>query len=140
MRPSKFSVELGHAIAIHIGYGCSVEQAAQAEGIVPDTIRRWLRRYPAFAAEVDQARAHCVAKLLHRVNCAAEKDWRAAAWLLERLHPESYGQVRSHRARHPMALREASSWPHRRVAGAAGLCHWPAAALLCSPVPARIRG
>src|SRR5437868_5168986 len=49
MRPSKFSAELGHAIAIHIGYGCTVEQAAEVEGIAPDTIRRWLRRYPAFA-------------------------------------------------------------------------------------------
>ena len=93
MRPSKFSAELGHAIAIHIGYGCSVEQAAQAEGIAPDTIRRWLRRYPAFAAEVDQARAQCVVKLLRHVNRAAEKDWKAAAWLVERLHPENYGRL-----------------------------------------------
>ena len=88
MRPSKFSAELGHAIAIHVGYGCSLEQAAQAEGIAPDTLRRWLRRYPAFAAEVDQARAQCVVKLLRHVNRAAEKDWKAAAWFLERLHSE----------------------------------------------------
>ena len=30
-------------------------------------------------------------KLLRHVNRAAEKDWKAAAWLLERLHPEHYG-------------------------------------------------
>jgi hypothetical protein len=29
---------------------------------------------------------------LRDINGAADRDWRAAAWLLERRHPETYGR------------------------------------------------
>jgi hypothetical protein len=66
--------------------------AAAAEGVSTETVRRWRQRYPAFAAQVEQARASCVVRLLGCLNKAAlGGNWKAAAWLLERTRPASYG-------------------------------------------------
>jgi hypothetical protein len=56
------------------------------------TVRQWLVRYPEFAAEVEQAQARCAVQLLGYLNrAAAQGTWKAAAWLLERTRPASYG-------------------------------------------------
>jgi hypothetical protein len=66
--------------------------AAAAEGISAETVRRWRQRYPAFAAQVEQARASCTVHLLRCLNKAAlAGNWKAVAWLLERTRPASYG-------------------------------------------------
>jgi hypothetical protein len=66
--------------------------AAAAEGVSAETVRRWRQRYPAFAAQVEQARASCTVHLLSYLNKAAlGGNWKAGAWLLERTRPERYG-------------------------------------------------
>jgi hypothetical protein len=91
-RPTSYTPERGHAIAIHLQYACPLEVAAQAEGVSVATVRQWLMRYPAFAAEVEQAQARCAVQLLGYLNrAAAQGNWRAAAWLLERIAPQRYG-------------------------------------------------
>ena len=91
-RPTSYTPERGHAIAIHLQYACPLEVAAQAEGVSVATVRQWLVRYPEFAAEVEQARGRCVVQLLGYLNrAAAQGNWKAAAWLLERTSPASYG-------------------------------------------------
>ena len=91
-RPSKFTPELAYTICVHVRYGCPLEMAAAAEGVSAETVRRWRQRYPAFAAQVEQARASCTVQLLSCLNKAAlGGNWKAAAWLLERTSPASYG-------------------------------------------------
>jgi hypothetical protein len=91
-RPTSYTPERGHAIAVHLRYACPLEVAAQAEGVSVATVRQWLVRYPEFAAEVAQARGRCVVQLLGYLNrAAAQGNWKAAAWLLERTHPQDYG-------------------------------------------------
>ena len=91
-RPTKFTPELAHTICVHVRYGCPLEMAAAAEGVSAETVRRWRQRYPAFAAQVEQARASCTVHLLRCLNKAAlAGNWRAAAWLLERTRPANYG-------------------------------------------------
>lgn len=63
-----------------------------------DTIRRAGRDDPAFAEQLRQAEAR--AEILHvrAVGAAAAevKNWRAAAWLLERLNPDRFGRRKPH--------------------------------------------
>jgi hypothetical protein len=62
-------------------------------GCCPRTIYNTARRDTAFRDEIQQARARRELSLLNRIEEAAREPryWRAAAWLLERLHPARYG-------------------------------------------------
>lgn len=43
-------------------------------------------------AALERAERQCVADALTAVRCAYSQDWRAAAWLLERVNPEQFGK------------------------------------------------
>jgi hypothetical protein len=72
--------------------------ACARAGISRSTVDEWVQRgkdgqepFAAFADRWAQARARANATLLDHVRGAsASGDWRAAAWLLERAHPEEY--------------------------------------------------
>lgn len=72
------------------------------DGILPDgetdEAKRVLRAvdepYRDFRRRVDQARADGEARNLVLIASAAPKDWKAAAWILERTHPERYAGPR----------------------------------------------
>lgn len=57
--------------------------AAQAGGISADTLARWLKEQPEFAAEMQRARAVNLGDWAEHVHHAAISDWRAARWLIE---------------------------------------------------------
>jgi hypothetical protein len=74
--------------------GFPQRRAAAACGIAPQTVRDWVRkgvegdpRYKAFATAADEGVA------LHhlRVVQAGKEDWRASAFLLERIARNEYG-------------------------------------------------
>ncbi len=80
-----------------------LETAAQAAGIDRDTLFSWKRKgrtdveegrtssiYAEFVNPIARAEAECEAAGLARIRGAAERDWRAAAWYLERRHPERW--------------------------------------------------
>jgi hypothetical protein len=73
--------------------GGSRRTAAQYVDCAPSTIRNTADRDPDFAAKL--AHAENAAELMHlrNINTAAKEPcyWRASAWSLERLRPESYG-------------------------------------------------
>lgn len=92
-RPSKYTPELVDKLCALVSSGMSVTKAADAVGITTTTYTTWNRDNLEFNARIKRARAEGIASLLSTVVCAAKTGtWTAAAWLLERLEPETYGR------------------------------------------------
>ena len=83
-----------------VARGYTKTQAARAMGLHPPAVTDWLRRgrvdydgdFVNFLREVNKAQAAYQEKLVKGVEVSS--DWRASAWLLERLFPEQYGNQR----------------------------------------------
>jgi transposase len=90
-RPALDEVKKKEILAI-LAQGCSRSRAAQYVGCSPSTIRRAALREPQFAAALTRAEAQSELTCLTNVRKAGKKEqyWRAAAWVLERRHPEDY--------------------------------------------------
>jgi transposase-like protein len=93
--------------------GCSLGAAARVAGIGESTLRDWRKRgadelsqsedpaepmperapesFGEFVVALEQALAGIESMLTKCLVDAAAKDWRAAAWWLERRRPETYG-------------------------------------------------
>jgi len=101
-RPTKFTQERQDKIITALRAGHYRETAAAYGGISYETLRQWLKRaenptdhpeYPAFRDAVCEAEAQAeVADLALIRRAASDGEWRAAAWRLERKHPERWGQ------------------------------------------------
>jgi hypothetical protein len=74
--------------------------AAMSVGVNRRTFQRWLERgrrddakdpYRKFANQIDVAIAEWQFSKVQEIDGHAAKDWRAGAWMLERLDPETYG-------------------------------------------------
>jgi hypothetical protein len=74
--------------------GMSFRTACAYAGISEDTLGRRRKADAEFAARVDHAREMFKAKMVTLISAAAPKNWNAAAWLLERKHPEEFGRQR----------------------------------------------
>ena len=88
-----FTPQLQKRICDFVADGNTFKTACDAFGIGERTLYDWIERYPAFAAAVYRARAKAKAKLVRVITNAAPKDWRAAAWILERSWPNEYARV-----------------------------------------------
>lgn len=82
--------------------GVPTEVACEGAGIASRTIRIWQERakdeadpqharHATFAAELEKAKAEAQASTLVDIRRHGKKDWKALAWLLERVYPERYG-------------------------------------------------
>jgi hypothetical protein len=76
-----------------------VETAAACAGIHKDTFYEWMKKgargqqpYVAFAEAVNKAVAESESRDLATILKAAQSQWQAAAWRLERRFPEKYGR------------------------------------------------
>ena len=80
--------------------GATLKMAALAAGIDRVTLWRWIKRgkkaksgkYRAFLRELIQASAMGGVRNVTCISRAAARDWRAAAWMLERRYPRDYGK------------------------------------------------
>lgn len=82
--------------------GNRVSAAAMYAGISTTSVHEWLRRgegrdaraatepYVSFAREVRQARAHAEVAAVAAIRRAMPRNWRAAAWWLERARPAEW--------------------------------------------------
>jgi hypothetical protein len=79
-----------------LAVGCGRATAAHYVGCHPDTIRNTAQRDAQFALELERAESNHEIKHLAFINKAAQeaKNWRAAAWALERKYPGRYGARR----------------------------------------------
>jgi len=75
-----------------LAIGCSLRAAARIVNCSPSTICREARLDPDFAAALEKAKGDSEVNFMKRIFDASKKDqyWRAAAWALERRHPEHY--------------------------------------------------
>lgn len=97
-RVLKLTPSLATRIVGFIRAGSYVETAAAASGISKTTFYEWLKRaasgeqpFLSFAEQVEEAQAMAEMRDLALIGKAAERDWTAAAWRLERKFPDRYG-------------------------------------------------
>jgi hypothetical protein len=72
--------------------GLSLRSAARYVGCHPATITRTAARDPEFAQQLAEAEEALPLMALDRLTAAVNdpRNWRAAAWILERTHPERF--------------------------------------------------
>ncbi len=96
-RNTNLTLEVQAQIARYVNAGAPIPHACEAVGVPWPTCKDWLRKgrkgikpYAAFVAAMKQAKAaHATGSVLC-VTKAGGKDWRAAAWILERRYPKHY--------------------------------------------------
>lgn len=91
-RPTKKTPERVARILDEVRKGMPQKTAATLAGISEDSLLNWKRDDPQFAALLESALADSEAALVARVQEAAAKDWRAAAFLLERRFSMDWGK------------------------------------------------
>lgn len=96
----KITQEIMGRIVAAMKCGAYPETAAAFAGVSKSQLQAWLT-HGANNPESDEGKFHFVfSKVMAQVEKdlnetirrAAMKDWKAAAWLLERKHPERYGK------------------------------------------------
>jgi hypothetical protein len=83
-RPSKCTEERVAGIIAAIARGLTIKGAAESQGISVQTLARWRKSDAELAERVARAEAEAEIKMVRIITEAAPKDWRAAAWFLER--------------------------------------------------------
>jgi hypothetical protein len=104
-RPTKFTPEIRDVILRTLASGVGLETCAAVAGIDARTLAHWIKRgeeeqaagneseWVDFLRGVTRARAQVRASLAANIRkAAAEGDWRAGAWMLERLDPQTFGK------------------------------------------------
>jgi nitrogen regulatory protein PII-like uncharacterized protein len=100
-RPTKLTSALTAKIVEAIKMGATHEHAAQYAGISVATFYGWKAKaeagdedYLEFLEAIKSAEGQGAVELLKRIKEASEdpKLWTAAAWILERRHPDIYGR------------------------------------------------
>lgn len=98
-RPPKLTRELEKRLLGILSAGVPKNVACPAVGIADRTLRIWVERanageprYVEFVDKLDEAIAGAKVGLVLSLRGAARKDWRAAAFLLERTDHENFGQ------------------------------------------------
>ena len=80
--------------------GFSKAAAAHAIGVEYETLRVWFKRgraaksgqYKEFFEEAQQSITKGMMRRVARIDKAAEENWQADAWMLERMHPDLFGR------------------------------------------------
>ncbi len=93
-RPIKFTEGRAKQICKLIAEGNHRAVAARAVGIGERTLYDWIRDYPHFSQAIKKADALAEIEYLNIIHKRAKKSWVAAAWYLERRHPERYSRNR----------------------------------------------
>lgn len=81
-----------NTICALVATGVSVRRAARFVECDPRTIRNEAQRNDEFRMELERCRSQAQIHPLRTLQQAARENWRAAAWWLQRLDPESFGK------------------------------------------------
>src|SRR5260221_313994 len=90
-RPTKFNADVQQRICEAVELGATYEDAAEYVGIAYETLRDWSNKNPVFSAALRASVGKATLGWLELIERAAVDDWRAAAWKLERRHPQRWG-------------------------------------------------
>lgn len=91
-RKTKHTTKVVRTILATIRAGYPDKFAAMKAGISIDTFYSWQWQKPEFKKACQEARAAAAEPLVQKIKDHFDKDWRAAAYLLERALPEIYGK------------------------------------------------
>jgi len=98
-RPKKLTTDTQKIIVDAIQLGSTYLLASQAAGIAYNTFNEWMKAgeeansgiVREFYESVKKAEGQRVARWLSKIEAAAnEGTWQAAAWKLERIHPDDF--------------------------------------------------
>lgn len=110
-RPTKLTSEVEERLVHAISVGATFKDACPYAGISYQTFLNWRKRaqkaleqaeegdeepeemtdrFVEFFDRIKKAQGEAAVGLLTTINKAAHRDWKAAAWMLERRYPESY--------------------------------------------------
>jgi hypothetical protein len=96
-RPTKLTEPVADDLVVLLAAGVPIPVAARSVGVSRRTLDRWLRQ-DELRDRVEQARATGPEHRGHRRSAgraarrAAQFDWKAAAWWLERRWPDRWAQ------------------------------------------------
>jgi hypothetical protein len=92
-RPTKRTKTIGETILASIGQGLPFSLACSRAGVSHEFFIQWRQDDPEFESLVAQACSVSVEHNLEVVRrAAANGDWKAAAWMLERSHPKMFSR------------------------------------------------
>jgi transposase len=98
-RHSKLTAGVQEIFVETIARGGTQKAAAAMAGVGRETLRIWMQRgrageepYASFEEAIRVADARAQDRRVRIIDEASEEDWRAAAWWLERRHPEDWGR------------------------------------------------
>ncbi len=101
-RPCGLTEERQAILLSAIKKGLPLKDAASIAGISYASLNRWQNKgeeedappeFRNFCNHLREAQSVAVDTLLSQITNAARKDWKAAAWILERRHPEAWGRT-----------------------------------------------
>lgn len=106
-RPSKLNEATAAVIVSHVRNGSSLADAAALAEVGERTVQRWMHLgrvgadgdedFVDFAERVKQAKADRKRELIEEIGqgrlITGEMDWKAKAWLAERLYPEDFAKT-----------------------------------------------
>lgn len=89
-RPLKYSPEILLRTKELIELGMNYQDVCDSLGITRETFSQWRKKYSDFSDTVRIANAKVKEISLKSLRVGEMKDWKAAAWRLERRWPEEY--------------------------------------------------
>jgi hypothetical protein len=89
--PGNLSAEQAAKITLAWASGAKYADACQSAGLTKDQARS-LKRDKDWMAAYKQARADFVTRSLQSIESHGQRDWKATAWLLERIVPEQFAR------------------------------------------------
>lgn len=91
-RKTKFTTQTVKKILAAIRSGKPDRLACMEAGISHETYYLWWQQKPDFKRLCHEARAAAAQPLIQKIQQHFDKDWRAAAYLLEKALPDIYGK------------------------------------------------
>ena len=92
-RPSKYTPETLDALKRAFRLGMKKEYACPIAGITVETFNTWIYQKSGFFELIRKAEAEGMQANLDRIERAADKQWQAAAWNLERKWPKLFAKT-----------------------------------------------
>lgn len=104
-RPTKLSDDLQEMVCQLIEMGTPADVAVRTLGLAASTYYGWMQegrdamsgRKREFYLAIEQAKAKAQSRMVGIISIAAQTDWRAAAFYLERTDPGRWGPLREGR-------------------------------------------
>ena len=103
-RKTKLTPEMKEDIRRKLELGLNYKDVCKAVCISEETFNTWRKTKPEFSELVDKANAKVKEISLASIRRGEIRDWRAAAWRLERRFPEEYKEKKEIEVTKPILI------------------------------------